>query len=251
VGDLDPAQPLTDAEFGVTSQNGEDGVLQEILDRIGTRSRHFVEFGANTGKQANCVLLADLFDWTGIFLESGREAYELLEAKYADNARVTTVEAAVTVENFESLLGDAGCPSSFDVLSIDIDGNDFWVWQTLERFVPRVVVIEYNGELELDARLVMPRDDEHEWDGTDYFGASLGAYLELGAEKGYRLVHTERTGTNAFFVREEEAAGFPALDDVPRHRSNYWAAGIRHKRDPKGRPFQSLGTNELVDAERW
>jgi hypothetical protein len=183
-------------------------------------------------------------------IEADEDASEALAAKYAGNRRVTTRGAAVTAENVEQIFESAGAPRQFDLLSIDIDGNDFWVWQSIAAYVPRVVAIEYNANLPLDATLVMPRDDGHTWDGTDYFGASLGAYEDLATEKGYRLIHTDSTGVNAFFVLRSEASRLPPPDAVLRHRANYLGGSIRLERDPARRPFRDIRGGEMVDAPR-
>ena len=93
--------------------------------------------------------------------------------------------------------------------SIDVDGIDLGIWRALSIARPRLVVIEYNAALDPAAALVQPLEPPREWDGTDFFGASLGALRRVGREKGYRLVHTDVTGVNAFFVREDLAAPFP------------------------------------------
>jgi hypothetical protein len=242
--------PLTARELRVSSQNGEDGVLQAIFALIGVGSAWFVEFGASTGQEGNCVLLADRLRWSGLFAEADPDAYEGLAAKYAASERVVTRRELVSAENVEPLLASAGVPREFDLLSIDIDGNDYWVWQAIRAFRPRVVVIEYNASLPPAEQLVMPRDDRHAWDATDYFGASLGAYQALGAEKGYELVHTDSTGVNAFFVAGSEAARLPRAQTVPLHGPDYLGQGMRLPRDPAHRPFLDLERSELVDAER-
>jgi hypothetical protein len=242
--------PLTRWELGISSQNGEDGILQAIFDLIGSRSRYFIEFGAGCGVQGNCVLLADCMGWRGLMIEADKDASESLAAKYAGNRRVTTRNAVVTADNVEQIFDSAGVPRQIDLLSIDIDGNDFWVWQSITACVPRVVAIEYNANLPLDATLVMPRDDAHAWDGTDYFGGSLGAYEALASEKNYRLVHTDSTGVNAFFVLRSEASTLPPPEAVPRHRPNYLGTGVCLPRDPARRPFRDIRSGELVDAPR-
>ena len=237
---------LTPHEARVTSQNGEDGVIAEILERIGgPRRRWFSEFGAATGEEGNCVLLAER-GWSGLFMESDPEAFAALEAKYADRDRVITRLATVTAENVERLLSEAGVPPDLDLLSIDIDGNDYWVWAALGSFMPRAVVIEYNANLPLERRLVMPRDDYQRWDGTDYVGASLAALRALGDAKGYELVHTDSTGVNAFFVLRDEASELPTGPEVPLHPANYFDAGISLPRDPLDRPFYDLDAGALV-----
>jgi hypothetical protein len=142
-------------------------------------------------------------------------------------------------------------PEDLDVLSIDVDGSDYWIWEAIADYRPRVVVIEYNSVLDPQRKLVQPR--EHgSWDGTDYYGASLGAIRALGETKGYRLVHTELTGNNAFLVSAELAEGrFPDPEDVPvRGRPNYFQSGYSHPRDQQARRYLDLDTGEMVQAAR-
>ena len=152
----------------------------------------------------------------------------------------------MTPGNVERLFADAGVPESLDVLSIDVDGSDYWIWEALQTYRPRIVVIEYNSALPADTRLAQPRD-HGEWDGTDYQGASLGAMVSLGALKGYRLVHTETSGVNAFFVRDELTDGrFPEPESLPHRDPNYFQIGYRHPPDTNGRRYLDLDTGELV-----
>src|SRR4051812_19886545 len=210
---------LAEAELRVSSQNGEDGVIAEILRRTGVSDRpFFVEFGIEDGVEGNCVLLADVLGWAGLFIESDPDGHAAIETKYRW-APVSTLRAFVTPDNIETLFHDAGVPPEPDVLSIDIDGGDYWVWRALQSFRPRIVVIEYNAGLDPERRLVVP-PDSLAWDRSDYFGASIGALRALGAAKGYRLVHTDLAGINAFFVREDLAGQWPARPVV--HGPNYY-----------------------------
>jgi len=230
---------LSAYELRVFSQNGEDGVLAELLRRVGTTNRHFVEFGGQRGLEGNCVLLADAFGWSGLFLEADPVEYAELERKYGPQPHVSTRQALVTPEGVEALFAEDGVPAEPDVLSIDIDGSDYYVWEALEAFRPRVVVIEYNAELAPGTALVQPRDSAS-WDHSAFYGASLTALRRLGERKGYRLVHTELTGNNAFFVRADLPGRFPAPDDVPQRAANHWLRGERHPPDGSGRPFVRL-----------
>ena len=96
-------------------------------------------------------------------------------------------------------------PRELDLLSIDIDGNDYFVWEAITAIEPRVVVIEYNSKFPPPMRWTIRYDPAHEWDGSDQFGASLQSLADLGIRKGYRLVGCNITGTNAFFVRADLA----------------------------------------------
>lgn len=227
-------QALTPYELRVFSQNGEDGVLAEILRRVGAPSRFFVEIGA-ASFEANCVLLADVFAWHGVFIDASDKEYQRLQSKYGAVAGVTIRKARVTAENVESILKEAGVPPELDVLSIDIDGDDYYLWKAVTTYRPRVVVIEYNASLGAERELVQPRGVTS--DGTAFYGASIRAMESLGALKGYRLVHTELSGNNAFFVRADLPGAFPEPADVPRRAPNFFLRGFAHSRDPHGRAY--------------
>jgi hypothetical protein len=229
------------AEMRVFSQNGEDGVLAEIFARLGTTNRYFVEFGIESGAEGNAVLLADALDWQGLFLEGDQAFFERLAAKYANNPRVATVRAFVTAANFDALLTAAGVPTAPDLLSIDVDGNDYFLWESLQAFRPRVVVVEYNSSLAADESLVVKADAQGRrvWDGTSYYGCSLGALVDLAARKGYRLAHCEMTGNNAFFVCEEEW-GKVGVETVTFRSANHYLAGGTHPADALARSYQRL-----------
>lgn len=219
-GSLAATSALSSYEARVFSQNGEDGVIAELVTRLGADSHTFVEFGIGAGEEGNCVLLADVFGWSGVFLEGDPEASLRLTAKYRHNERVATRHAWVTPANIESLLQESAVVEEPDVLSIDLDGNDYWVWEAIRNHQPRIAIVEYNSALEVTSTLAQPYAVERVWDGRSAsFGASLGALEHLGHEKGYELVYTDLTGINAFFVRSD-LRHLAGVDDVPRRSSN-------------------------------
>jgi len=112
-------------------------------------------------------------------------------------------KALITAENINKVFTLENFPKEFDLLSIDIDGNDYWVWKALEDFSPRVVVIEYNAIFPPPIKWVMQYQPQGRWDGSSHFGASLKSFEILAAQKGYQLVGCDFTGVNAFFVRKD------------------------------------------------
>lgn len=230
---------LAGSELRCFSQNGEDGVIAEILDRVGIDQRFFVEFGVESGHEGNCVFLADVQGWRGLFMEADPEHFHRLANKYAASSVVRVIDAVVTPENIEGLLDQGGVPAEPDVLSIDIDGADYWVWEAITSRRPRLVVIEYNAALGIERRRVQPRNCSGAWNGTDNFGASLAALTVLGARKGYRLVHTELAACNAFFVRDDLVGGrFSSPSEIVRWgQPNYFLQGIQHPHDPQTETF--------------
>lgn len=228
---------LTSFERRDHSQNGEDGVIEEILRRIGAPGRRFVEFGVGPGEEGNCVRLADSQGWSGLFMEADEGAHSALQAKYSGDPGIRTRRERVSSANVLSVFAAEAVPPDFDLLSVDIDGNDYWVWQALARaFHPRLVVIEYNAALGPDAALVQPDGDEP-WDGTAYFGASIQALRRLARLQGYRLVHTDSAGVNAFFVDARLAEPFAPEDAVPVHQPSY-----EMPPDPRHRAYIDLAS---------
>lgn len=203
-------------EDRVYSQNGEDGILRELFRRIGTDTRFFVEFGAHPD-ECNCARLAIEEGWSGLFMDMDDERYRGLCERFRDKPGVRCVQAKITSQNIEELLAAAEVPDELDLLSIDIDSNDYWVWNAIRRWRPRAVAIEYNAHFRPPIRWVMKENPDHRWDGSTYFGASLTSLAELGRQKGYRLVGTDSRGVNAFFVRDDLAEGHFAEQPVSYH----------------------------------
>ncbi len=178
------------------SQGGEDGVLLRIFERIGIRERFFVEFGACDGLDlSNTANLRLNHGWSGLLMEGGDRADGVLVRR-----------EHVDAENVEALFRKYAVPRDFDLLSIDIDGNDYWVWKAIESFSPRVVIMEYNVFFMPDTAKTMAYDPDHLWDEKYfrfYHGASLAALEKLGRQKGYVLAYTEPYCPNAIFVRRD------------------------------------------------
>jgi hypothetical protein len=191
--------------FKVYSQCEEDGILQEIFARIGTETRAFVEFGVQRGFECNTVKLL-VEGWRGLWIEAGGTQVEQMSRDFRpwlERGELQVIHSFVTAENIDELIGRAKLGAEIDLLSIDIDGNDYWVWQAIKGVSPRVVVIEYNSTFRPPLSVVVPYQPDWRWDGTNYFGASLGAMAALGEAKGYRLVGSNFCGSNAFFVRAD------------------------------------------------
>ncbi|MFC1703305.1 hypothetical protein ACFL1E_00785 [Candidatus Omnitrophota bacterium] len=194
-------------EFQCHSQNGEDGIIAEIFRRIGVTNQFFVEFGASTNGLENNTTYLLLKGWKGgAWIEGNPKDVERIKRKYrtfVNNKKLSVRCAFVTAENIEGLFKELDIPKEFDLLSVDIDGNDYWVWKAITHYRPRVVVIEYNPSFDSDLKWVMKYNPQHVWNGTIYYGASLKSLEILGAQKGYKLIGCNFTGANAFFVRED------------------------------------------------
>lgn len=196
---------LNKHEYQVFSQNGEDGILQEIFTRIGSTNRYFIEFGVENGLECNSTNLL-YKEWSGLWIEGNPDSCSQISRRFKDiidAGRLQIQNAFINAENIESLFDKASAPTEPDLLSIDIDYNDYHVWKAITKYKPRVVVIEYNSVFRPDTHFVVKYNPNRMWDSTSYFGASLLALEQLGKEKGYCLVGCVFTGSNAFFVRED------------------------------------------------
>ncbi|MCR4585626.1 MAG: hypothetical protein K5686_07870 [Lachnospiraceae bacterium] len=203
--------PLALENFGykVYSENDEDGIIQEIFKRIGTETKEFIEFGVQNGLECNTHFLLH-HGWHGLWLEGDAQSCKEIGNKFRPvlkDGRLKAVNAFITRENIDELINKnrntEHKDSMPDFLSIDIDGNDCYVWEAIRSVKPRLVCIEYNGKFPPDLNWKQAYDPKHVWDKTDWQGASLKAMELLGREKGYVLVGTNLTGANAFFVRED------------------------------------------------
>jgi hypothetical protein len=190
--------------YKIYSQNDEDGIIEEIFNRIGTTDRRFIEFGVQNGLESNCHYL--LFKgWTGLWIDGDRKFVQELQKLFdrpIKDKRLRIINAFITTENINRLIGKE-IRGELDLLSIDIDGNDYWIWEAVDCINPRVVVIEYNAKFPPPAEWIMPYNLVHIWNGSDLHGASLKSLEKLGSTRGYQLVGTTMNGVNAFFVRKD------------------------------------------------
>jgi hypothetical protein len=232
--DNDRREPtdLAQVEFRVFSQFGDDGIVQYLTRRLAPPDS-FVELGAEDYTEAATRLLLLKDNWRGLIVDSSAEH---MNAVRGDELHwrhdLTTVEAFITAENVEELLarrpfGEIG------LLSIDLDGNDYWVWEAVMTN-PAIVVVEYNSVFGSERRVVVPytagfqRTQAH-WSNL-YWGASLPALASLAEAKGYRLVGSNGAGNNAYFVRAELVSGLPQ----PSAKDAYRESRYRESRNEQG-----------------
>lgn len=190
----------------VTSQHGEDGILEKIFELIGADSRWCVEFGAWDGKtHSNTWNLIANEGWSSVQIEGNGRRYQQLLQTHGGNPAVHCLHSLVgfdpRADSLDHWLSTTPIPKVFDFLSIDIDGNDYWIWHSMSRYRARVVMVEFNPVVSSDVVFIQDRDF------TINQGASLRAFVELAKKRGYQLSCVSRA--NAIFVRDED---FPALN---------------------------------------
>jgi hypothetical protein len=200
---------LCETGFRCFSQFEEDGLILFIMATMGIQSGVFLDLGSNDGINSNCANLALNFGWRGTFIDGNEEAITRGRSFYKSHPDTWLyppkfVCAMITRENINPLLIEASVPPDIDFMSIDIDGNDYWVWDAISVTSPKVVIIETHVEFGLN-NIVVPYDKDYVYPPAqhpEYFGASPVAMEKLARRKGYRLVGANRLGFNTIYVRE-------------------------------------------------
>ena len=215
------------AELRIFSQNGEDGVTCELLRNLPGVPTSFVEFGVGDGWSCNTRVLAEVLGWSGTYFEIDPQTHASLQERYINCSRIAAVRSAVTAANINDLFAAANVPDEFGVLCIDIDGQDFWVWEALApAYRPAIIIAEVNLAFGLTAAVAEGPGAQQDT-LTETWGASLRAMEGLGRQKGYRLVHVEMAGVNAFFVRDDLLRDVEVIGVVERS-PNYGLRGRNH-----------------------
>jgi hypothetical protein len=200
------AKRLEQFGFKGNSQFDEDGFIQEIFRRIGTTDKRFIEFGAGGAECENNTVYLTKKGWTGLWLDSNSKKCEFLKNKWAGamrSGRIKIGDDIINRDNVNAVFEKYGFTGEIDLLNVDIDGNDYWVWEKITAVNPRVVVLEYNAKYAPPMEWIMKYNPKHDFNKTDYMGASLESMVKLSEKKGYKLVGCTLSGANAFFVRND------------------------------------------------
>ncbi len=205
--------------YCVASQNEEDGMLAEVFRRIGETNRTFFEFGVGNGLQ-NITFHMLLNGWKGWWIEIHQAKLAFMRQYFSGalkEGRLVIDDSHIDAENINAVCEKLGIPEEIDLLSIDIDGNDYHVFERMSRVRARVVVLEYNPLYPPPMRLVGAYDPNYSYSEQTYIGASLQSLTELAESKGYQLVGTSISGINAIFVRKDLAGDKFAAPATPEH----------------------------------
>jgi hypothetical protein len=188
-----------------TSQKGEDGMLQKLFQELEISSGYFCEFGAGDGvSNCNTSFLCK-GGWKGLYIEMNKDLFKSLQGLHKKNKKISLINDKVSLEEGETLdfyLEESKAPKDFDLLSIDIDGNDLWVWESLKKYTPKVVITEYNSQYPSSSSVTVPYNKDHSFNFDDFYGASAGAFDKLAKSKGYSLVGYT-AGLNLIFLKDE------------------------------------------------
>lgn len=249
---------LADAELRVFSQFGDDGILQYLIRLLDVQTTSFVEFGVENYTEANTRFLLINNNWRGLILDANEG--------YMDSVRrdsiywrhdLTAVAAFIDRDNINGLIGDNGFRGDLGILSIDIDGNDYWVWERINVVQPTIVIAEYNSVFGGNRAVTIPYDPSFYRTSAHYsnlfWGCSLKALCVLAARKGYAFVGCNSAGNNAYFVRQDRLGPLRSLTA----EQGYVESRFRESRDVDGKLTflagaarkQAIAHLEVVDVE--
>lgn len=242
------ASNLQDYEFKIFSQWGEDGIIQFLISEVELPNRTFIEFGVESFSEANCRLLLMLNNWSGHVIDGSEDNIgKIVAAKSFWRHQLTAQASFITAENINELLDASGFEHDLGLLSIDIDGVDYWVWKAINRFRPRIVIVEYNAVFGGERKITVPyhqgffRTTAHQ--SNLYFGASLPAMMQLGADLGYTFLGANSSGVNAFFVRSDLLT--PAMSSLAQV-ATFVDSKVRESRGSQGQLTYLNGLERLA-----
>jgi hypothetical protein len=204
---------LDEVEFQVFSQRGEDGIIQYIINKIEIPNKIFVEFGVENYVESNTRFLLINNNWSGLVIDGSQENIDFIKKDFIYwKYDITATKSFITKDNINNLISNYTQTEDIGLLSVDIDGNDYWVLEAINCIKPRVLICEYNSAFGASKKVTVPykpdfvRSKEHF--SELYFGASLAAFCHLAEKKGYDFIGTTLAGVNAYFVRKDLSAPF-------------------------------------------
>lgn len=233
-----PLSDLRDAEFKVFSQFGEDGILQYLIreTQILVEEKTFIEFGVQNYSESNTRFLLMNDHWEGLIIDGSEQHIDSIKKQDIYwRQSLTAVSAWIDKDNINQIIGDAGFSGSSGILSIDIDGNDYWIWEQIDIINPVIVVVEWNSVFGAKHAVTIPYNPAFQRENAHYsclyWGASISAFSSLASKKGYSLLCSNWAGNNLFFVRNDRLGRLIPLSA----EQAYVESSFRDSRDSNGK----------------
>jgi uncharacterized protein YihD (DUF1040 family) len=237
---------IQQAEFKVFSQWGDDGIIQFLVSYLDIPTKTFIEFGVEDYSESNTRFLLINNNWKGVVLDGNpKDIQYIQEDEIYWRHDLTAKQVFVTAENINQVIKESGFTGEIGLLHIDIDGNDYWVWKSIEVVNPIIVIVEYNSVFGMDRAITVPYNpsfDRTEAHYTNlYFGASLKALVQLGEMKEYYFIGCNSNGNNAYFVRRNKIKDL----EIKSIQEGYVASRFRESVDKKGNRTFITGENRI------
>jgi len=214
-------------EFKVFSQSGEDGIIQHLVNSIDIKNKTFVEFGVEDYLESNTRFLALNNYWSGLVIDGSPENIAFIKRDPIYwRCNIKAECSFITKDNINDILERNGIRGEIGLLSVDIDGNDYWVWKAIKNINPCIVIAEYNSFFGAERKVTVPYDPSFVRTSAHYskiyYGASIAALNAVAQERGYKLVATNKAGNNVFFVRADLMGNLKELSVQEAYREiNY------------------------------
>ena len=257
---LKKIEKIEDIEFKIFSQFGDDGIIQFLIDKleIDYEYQNFIEFGVEDYSEANTKFLLLNNNWSGLILDSSNENIENIKKKiFFWKFELEAIKSFITKENINSVITNSNINrKKIGILSIDIDGNDYWVWKEINVIDPLIVIVEYNSTLGFEKKISIPYKQDFERSKAHhsnlYWGASIEALKFLAKQKGYKFLTTNSAGNNAYFIKEN------IFDKIKLDlKKNTYQSKFRESRDESGKKtfinydqrLSIIGHLEVEDVE--
>jgi len=226
---------LNECEFKVFSQNGEDGIIQFLIRKVLIHNKIFIEFGVQNYTEANSRFLLQNDSWSGLVIDGSRKNINYIKNDPIYWRHNLKAECAfIDCDNINEIIKNNGISCEIGLLSVDIDGNDYWVWEAIDCVTPCIVMCEYNSIFGPSAKVTVPYDKKFFRTNAHYsnlfYGASISALTSLAEKKGYSLVGSNQAGNNAFFVRNDLVGELTTY----KPEEVYVKAQFRESRDAHG-----------------
>ena len=244
---------IQDTEFKVYSQSGEDGIIQYLIGKIPEIPKKFIEFGVENYLEANTRFLILNNYWSGLIIDGDLENIKFIKRDPIYwRTQLTAINSFITKDNINNLIESNNFGGEIGILSIDVDGNDYWIWDSITVCDPSIVIVEYNSFFGSKSAVTIPyienfvRTKAHH--SLIYYGASIKAFEYLAEKKGFELIFTNKAGNNLFFVNKKHKSVFDKININEVYRkSNY-----REAHDKNGsllfKPFE-FSQKEIFDCD--
>lgn len=207
INDIKKSKDIKDYEVKIFSQFGEDGIINFLIKELNIKNKKFIEIGTENYEESNTRFLLENNNWQGLIVDGSEKNINYIKNQsYYWRQNILAKYSFITRENINQIIKDFTVNDDVGLLSIDIDGNDYWIWEKINIIKPSMVVIEYNARLGAERSITVPYDKDFDrikkHFSSIYFGCSLKALWKLGKTKGYSLIYTNKNGNNAFFIKD-------------------------------------------------
>jgi hypothetical protein len=238
---------IHDTEFKVFSQFGDDGIIQYLIHTIDIPHHSFIEFGVENYMESNTRFLLMNNNWNGLVIDAGKDNIEFIRNhEIYWKHELSAVEQFITKENINTIISDSGFSGNAGILSIDVDGNDYWIWESVHAVTPVVVIIEFNSVFGPDFAVTIPYSSDFNRTKSHYtnlyWGCSLKALCFLAGKKGYFFIGCNSSGNNAYFIRKDKIGRLKPLAVA----EGYIESRFRESRDPDGKLTHITGIKRLA-----